>query len=492
MVGARGSAAPLITPARGASLEPLCDPISKENCPTRQIRARRSGPINVVSSNVPLAVTLPIRPTKTFDRRGQAAPKQTIEKESKLRILIYSIFYSPEPTGIGKVTGEMVDWLASRGHKFKIVVPPPYYPHWKVFKGHSNWRYVIEREDGVDIFRCPVWMPSKQSGLGRLLLQASFVLTSTPLMLWLAKTWHPEIVLTLMPPMGGLPTALAASSLSGAVSWMHVQDFEIDVAFSLGILKGQTWRRRAIKLERFLVAKFDRVSSITPRMVDALIKKGIPSDKCRLFSNWVDTEQIFPLARDSSYRAELDISPRQIVALYSGNLGEKQGLEILVDVAKLITAHTNIQIVICGDGVGREHLLQLANGINNIRFLPVQPKERLNDLLNLGDIHLLPQRFEVADLVMPSKLCGMLASGRPVVAGASEDTQIAREVLFCGIVVPPEDSVAMARALLELSSDPLRRKQLGVAARERSLDQWKKTNILTSFERELSAARPRP
>jgi len=175
-----------------------------------------------------------------------------------------------------------------------------------------------------------------------------------------------------------------------------------------------------------LLRRLDRVSAISDRMVERLAAKGVRPERCILFPNWVDTKAVFPLETPSPYRAELGIAEDQLVALYSGNMGEKQGLEMLLDVARRLSSEPRIRFVFCGEGAARQRLFDAGRHLPNVHWLPLQPAERLNDLLNMADIYLLPQRADAADLVMPSKLVGMLASGRPVIATAEPGTQVAQ------------------------------------------------------------------
>jgi colanic acid biosynthesis glycosyl transferase WcaI len=378
----------------------------------------------------------------------------------------------------------MAEWLAAQGHQVRAVVGVPFYPFWKVQEGYSGIGYSRETIRGVDILRCPLYVPSCQSGLKRLIQYATLAVTSTlPLWSW-ALFWQPEIIWTVMPPLAGMPSALVAARLADAASWLHIQDFEIDAAFELGLLKSPSLRRVFLRMERRLISSFDMVSTITPRMRDQLAAKKVMARAC-LFPNWVDLDAIYPLPDAHTLRDELGIPRTAFVALYSGNLGEKQGVDDLVAVARLLADRPGFRMVISGDGAGRARLASLASGLDNIHFLPLQPMEKFNLLLNMADVHVLPQRREVADLVMPSKLPGMLASGRPVVAGAAEGTQLATEVEGCGIIVPPGDPQAMAGAVRTLMDDSARRCLLGAHAADRAKAHWSKEAILVRFAEEL-------
>lgn len=396
-----------------------------------------------------------------------------------MRILVNSLNYSPELTGIGKYTGEMAEWLAEQGHEVRIVTAPPYYPAWQVSKGYSAGWYRREHMAGVNVWRCPLWVPGKPTGLTRILHLASFALSSFPLMLWYGLTWRPNIVFVVEPPLFCAPAAWIAARLGGAKAWLHVQDFEVDAAFDLGILRSRKLRVAVLAVERWLLRRFDTVSTISERMVDRLAGKGIDASKRVLFQNWVDTDAIRPLDSVEDFRQELDIPDGVFVLLYSGNMGEKQGIEVLIETAKLLSDRRDVLFVICGDGSSKLRLMEMAGGLENVKFLPLQPFDRLNELLNLADAHLLPQRADAEDLVMPSKLTAILASGRPVIATVREGTQIANVVKDCGVVVNPGDAHGMRDAIVVLVGDAEKRTRLGKAGRDFAMHNWNKDRVLS-------------
>jgi colanic acid biosynthesis glycosyl transferase WcaI len=241
-------------------------------------------------------------------------------------------------------------------------------------------------------------------------------------------------------------------------------------------------------VERTLFARFDRVSTISAKMIDRLVSKRVPRARTVEFRNWVDTSLIKPQDRVSSFRKELGLAPETIVALYSGSMALKQGLGTLVDAARLLESERpEIAMVFCGNGTTRDDLIRQSAGLRNVRFLDLQPQERLSELLSTADIHLLPQRTEVADLVLPSKLSAILASGRPVIAMAEPGTQLAAEVEGSGLSIPAGDPAALVAALVRLADDRALREQLGAAARLASQARWDMQTILTGVEESLLA-----
>jgi len=249
--------------------------------------------------------------------------------------LIYGLNYAPELTGIGKYTGEMSSWLAARGHEVRVVTAPPYYPAWSIREDYRGRLYRTEKIPGEPIvYRTPLYVPAKPTGLKRMAHLFSFMLGSLPVMLR-QIFWKPEILFTVEPTFFGAPLALLVAQATDAASWLHVQDFEVDAAFDLGLLpaKGPV-HALALGLEEFFTRSFTRVSSISHKMVERALGKGVPSDRTILFPNWVDVDTIRPqpLGASNSFRGELGLEEK-IVILYPGNMGAKQGLQLLAPLA---------------------------------------------------------------------------------------------------------------------------------------------------------------
>lgn len=401
-----------------------------------------------------------------------------------MRILICGINFTPELVGVGKYTGEMAAWLAERGHEMRVVTAPPYYPDWQAAEGYSAWRYRTEQVSGVAVWRCPVWLPEKPSGPKRIAHLLSFAISSLPVMLRHAL-WRPDVILTIEPPFFCAPAALFVGKLCGATTWLHVQDLEIDAAFELGLLSSGWLHRLVMTFERRVMGRFDRISTISGGMRQRLGQKGVAAGKCFLLPNWVDLEQIHPSPSPSPMRKELGISADQVVLLYSGNMGNKQGLEIVIAAARRLAGKTDLRFVLCGEGSARERLQKQAQGLANILWLPLQPLERLNDLLNLADIHLLPQKAGAGDLVMPSKLTGMLASGKPVIATAMPDSELGRVAAATGVLVEPENLDELVAAIARLMENREKMVKLGNEARVYAEQHLNKEKILARLEKEL-------
>ena len=405
-----------------------------------------------------------------------------------LRIVIQTPNFYPELAGIGKYSGELAQWLSTRGHKVYVVTAPPYYPEWRIKSGYRKFFWSRESFSGIQVWRCPLWVPRTPNGLKRVLHLASFAISSLPVLI-LHCFYRPHIILTIEPPLFTAPAALFLAGICRAKSIMHIQDYEIDAAFELGLLRGRHIKSFVLKIEKLLLSHFDLVSTISNSMMKKASIKGVKKSKIYFLPNWVRVSDYSTDEDVGKYRKLFNIPEFAIVALYSGNMGAKQGLEILGELA--IKCHHNnessipIHFIFCGDGVGKKALIKKCTGLSQVHFLELQPAEDFPKLLSSADIHLLPQRAGVADLVMPSKLTGMLASCRPVLACANPDTELAKALLNCGLFAAPEDFDGLYRAFNKLVREKTLRERLGCAGRDYASRHLDQNTVLLMFEAKL-------
>ncbi|WP_162875465.1 WcaI family glycosyltransferase [Sphingomonas crusticola] len=365
-------------------------------------------------------------------------------------VLITTPSYAPELTGVGRYTGELAVGLAVRGAATEVVCPPPHYPGWYVRPPYSASRYAAEWLDGVRVWRCPIFLRKKASGLVRLLTSLSFGLTASPVLVWRILSQRPDVVLCVEPTLATAPTALLAAWLVGARTVLHVQDLEVDAALAVGHIRlPKPLLRLAFGVERLLMRRFDQIVTISTKMQTAIERKGVPAERLVLVRNWVDVERIRPLGTPNGYREELGLQDR-FVCLYSGQIGRKQALHLVLDAAESLQDDARFAFVIAGDGPERESLQQRYGALPNVRFLPLQPETRLPEFLNLADCHMLPQDAGMSELVLPSKLGGMLASGKRILVTADPDSELAEFLQASATIVAPGSPSAIVEGLLSL------------------------------------------
>jgi colanic acid biosynthesis glycosyl transferase WcaI len=368
-----------------------------------------------------------------------------------MKILICGINYAPDLTGIGKYTGEMGSWLVKNGHSVDVITGMPYYPQWKVSSTYKKKWWHKEYVDGAKVYRCPLYVPRKVSSAKRILHEFSFVLSTLPI--WIKKLFSKkyDIVISVSPPfhLGVLP--LVYAKLRGTKIVTHIQDLQVDVAKELNMISSQRLLNTMFAMEKFILKGSSAVSTISKGLLKKIKEKGIGAANCLLFPNWVDETIIRPVTKEKSLRSEFGLSRADKVILYSGNLGEKQGLENIIEAAKSFREDTSVKFVIVGSGGGELKLKESVKeaGLTNILFHPLVSYEKLPALLAIADIHLVLQKKNAADLVMPSKLTSILAAGGCPLVTASEGSTLYKLIHKneMGIVVEPDDCQMLTQGI---------------------------------------------
>tara|TARA_Y100001935_G_scaffold54284_1_gene45410 strand:+ start:9388 stop:10599 length:1212 start_codon:yes stop_codon:yes gene_type:complete len=358
-----------------------------------------------------------------------------------MKILLYGINFSPELTGIGKYSGEMADWLSSRGNSIKVITAPPYYPEWKIHQNYKNF-FHKESKENIEVLRCPLYVPSKPNTIRRLVHLITFSLSSFLPVLF-SVFWKPDIIIQPVPTLFCSIQTIILSKICKSKSIIHIQDFEVDAMFSISSTKVKFLKDFAFWAESKILKNFDYVSTISNGMIEKAKNKGVPENKIIFLPNWTNIDHFKDVQKDEGVLNKLGIDANKKIVLYSGNMGEKQGLEVVIHVAKQMEANENIQFVLIGEGAAKENLKILKNSINaeNVKFLPLQPYKILPKILASCDCHLVIQKSAASDLVLPSKLVNILAVGGNSVITALRDTSLGKiftENENLGVLVEPE------------------------------------------------------
>ena len=401
-----------------------------------------------------------------------------------MKILVYGINYSPELTGIGKYTGEMVEWMARQGHDVRVITAPPYYPEWKVGEPYSAWRW--RREEGAaTVWRCPLYVPKTPTTLKRLIHLGSFALSSFfPLMA--QRRWKPDRIIGVVPTLFCTPGMRLLAKLSGARTVLHIQDYEVDAMLGLGMAgkaKGGRVARLASAFERSGLLNVDNVSTISRSMMNKAQEKGVPAERVIFFPNWSEVARFRDVtdADALQLRQQLSLPADKKIILYSGNIGEKQGLESVIDAADRLRDQPWL-FVIVGQGGGKARLEKMARerGLSNVIFHPLQSYDALPALLKLADCHLVIQKRGAADAVLPSKLTNILAVGGNAVITAERHTELGQLCDTCpgiAVCVEPES----VDALIDGIGQALLMPKSNTVAREYAERTLEKENVLSQF-----------
>lgn len=373
-----------------------------------------------------------------------------------MKIILYSLNYSPELTGIGKYNGEFVDWLAERNHSIDVITAPPYYPEWIIRKGYKAFFYKKEYAPNVNITRCPIYVPKKVNTIKRLIHLISFALSSSFVLF--SKCWaKPDIIILVQPTLFCAPITLLLSKLFKIKVIMHIQDFEIDAMLGLELVKSGRIFRWVKGIEIWLMGKFNIISSISFSMLDNVHAKKIPKERLLYFPNWSDTGFVTPDTNGQDLKESLGFSNEDKIVLYAGNIGEKQGLEIVLKAALNFKGVKNIKFLFVGTGAYVKELKNMAIQLKleNVIFKDLLPWELVPALLAFADIHLVIQKKGAADAVLPSKLTNILSAGGYAIVTADKNTELGRieekhPGIFCRI--EPENPSLLVLVIKELLS----------------------------------------
>jgi colanic acid biosynthesis glycosyl transferase WcaI len=375
------------------------------------------------------------------------------------RVLLIGYNFLPEPTGIGKYSGEMIQWLANQGYDCTVLSAYPYYPYWKVQEPYYKNRFWYLKETTnfdsggkITVYRCPMYVPAQPSGLKRMLLDVSFMGTAFIKLLGLLFHKKYDTVITVVPSFQFGLLGYFYKVFRNAKTVYHIQDMQIEAAQDLNMIKSKKIIDILYKVEQFIFKKTDVISSISESMVAKIEEKA--RKKVVLFPNWTDTTFFSPIADKSQLKIDFGFLPTDKIILYSGAIGEKQGLEAIILAAEIFKKEPHVKFLICGSGPYKEKLQNLADSkqLNNVVFFPLQPMETFNQFLNMADVHLVIQKAKASDLVMPSKLTTILAVGGLAIITANPDSGLYKLVhkYSMGVLVEAENQDALNKALQEI------------------------------------------
>jgi colanic acid biosynthesis glycosyl transferase WcaI len=402
-----------------------------------------------------------------------------------MRVIVWGINYAPEFTGIAPHSVALCEFLRGVGHEVEMVTSCAYYPTWQKEREDQGQLYRTDLVNGVPVHRCWHFVPAKVSALKRILHEGSFVFTSTLRALTLAK---PDVYVVVSPPLLLGVAAWFVGKMKSAPFVFHVQDMQPDAAVGLGMLKPNWFTRALYGLEAFAYRHAARVSGITQGMLRAFRSKGVPESKLVYFPNAIDLKSVEPDPARGDFRQRHGFTSHEFIAVYAGNLGVKQGLDVLLQTAPLLRDE-RVRLLICGDGAQREVLAARAREMKlpNVSMLPLQAGRDYRALLVDADLCFITQQAGAGNSFFPSKLLGLLAESKPVVTVAAPECELALSLAEgnFGVNVAPGRPQELADLLDALANDPQRLAEFGAAGR-RYVQQFDKGRVFRKFLEELS------
>lgn len=378
-----------------------------------------------------------------------------------MRIIVWGINYTPEVTGIAPFNRGLCDTLHGAGHRVRMVTSFAYYPKWKKNAEDSGRLYRTDVLAGVTVHRCWYYVPQRVTALKRIFHELTFAITST---LRVLVSERADVYVVVSPPLLLGPCAWLVTRIRRSRYVFHVQDLQPDAALGLGLLKPGRFTRALYRLEAWAYRGAGAVSGISAGMLAAFESKGVPAEKRWYFPNWIDgTTAAPPAGAAARFRANYGISSHALLAVYSGNIGNKQGLEVVVEAAKALgvkraeSESAAVEIVIIGDGAAKPALAAELerSGVSWVKLLPLLDTEEYLAALAAMDVGLITQAAGTGQYFFPSKLLSVLAAGRPVVTVADTSSELAVAVAAGGFGrnVLPGRGTELAMVLRELAAD---------------------------------------
>ena len=399
-------------------------------------------------------------------------------------ITLIGLNFYPESTAIGLYSTQLAQYLEAKGYTIDVITAFPYYPQWKIAEEYQDKSSYLKEELGnINLYRYKQYVPAQPTFSKRILHIISFTWGS----FWnLWKIKKCDIVISIVPFTSATFLGYVQKRRFNAKSWIHIQDFEFDAAFQSGLTstgehKGGFIYKLLMGLEKHLFSKADRVSTISHTMLKKLETKT--TSPTYFLPNWIDEKAINPaFAKAHPYL----LAPKFKI-LYSGNIGDKQDWEFFKRLISQLDFE-RFEIVIVGDGAMRSQLVEEIKDIHGIHWYPPVPYEALSDLLCSADVHILFQKAEVLDTVMPSKILGMMASAKPSIITGHPDSEVASTMQSSkgGFYSSQEDVATVLNQLDTLASNPEKAKEIGIGARDYVVTHFSKEEILSRFVAALS------
>lgn len=374
----------------------------------------------------------------------------------KARVGMISQWYDPE-RGAAAVPGVIARSLLRRGHEVDVVTGFPNYPGGAIYPGYSIRPYRRDFINGATVHRVPYYPSHDSSTLRRAVSYSSFAAGATAVACaTLSRT--DSVYVHSTPATVALP-AQVLKILRRKAFVVHIEDLWPQTVTSSGFMNVQRGVRVARVLDHYCDSVYRQAHSIavtSPGMADAIAKRGIDEKKIVFLPNWADEDAFRVMPRNQNLASSLGLR-EGFTVMYAGNLGEFQGLDSLLDAAILLQANSAVSFAFVGAGVREEALREKVRvrGLSNVVFVPPQPFDRMADVLALGDVQFVGLRdIPLFRITLPSKLQATLAAGRPIIGALAGDAAQVVSDAGAGVVVVPEDSRALAGAILSLAKAP--------------------------------------
>jgi colanic acid biosynthesis glycosyl transferase WcaI len=399
-----------------------------------------------------------------------------------MRILLPIIQFPPDVNPTGVLMAQLCEGLTACGHEVSVITAFPHYENFRIWQEYRGKLVQRGRHENIDVVRLYVYAPGKKSMVNRLLSYVSYNTFATLAGAISRHRW--DIILC---PNGSFFNGLSAwflGQLKSAPFIYNVQDVYPDVPIRAGQLHNPYAIAALRSMEQFMYKKAAHITVITPAMRANLLSKGVPASKITVIPNFVDTDFIRPLPKDNDFARAHGLYDKFVVT-YAGSLGYVYDLETLLDAAARLSSQKDMLFLVVGHGVAKSDLEKKARELklDNVRFMPFQPRESLPWLRASSDVQVSLYKNGAANDSFSSKIYEIMASGRPLLTSSEEGSGVARLVKTaeCGLCVRPRNSEQLADAILRLYRDSSLREEMGRHGRQYVEENYSKRAAVTSY-----------
>ncbi len=401
-----------------------------------------------------------------------------------MRILVLSLNYYPELVGCAKFTTDMVNWLSKESNKIIVITTNAFYPKWEAKRNDYN----KTTHKKITIVRCPIYIPKNPNGIKRSLHYLSFFISSLPVVFYYGFK-KMDVAFAMCPTILSAPNILIIAFIKKLLrmrkltTWIHFLDLEIEAAFQLKLFKNDFFKRFLFTFEKFILNKFDYISSISIYMNKKISQKINKRKNIYYLPIFIETKDFKITNKDkifNPYNQKFGKNNKKII-MYSGSINEKLSYETLVQTIKILDSKKDIIWIICGSGPIKPYLINKLKNNKNVNFYDFQPNENLPYWLDIADIHLIPQKLSSVKFCLPSKLLGILASGKPVIGIAPQNSELGNILDLYGVRLSDENPKTMADSLIKLIENKELRKKLGESSRKYIKNNHEKDKILNKL-----------
>lgn len=384
-----------------------------------------------------------------------------------MRILYLSQYFPPEAGATQTRAYEMASNFVRLGHQVTMLAEVPNHPSGIIPPEYRGKLYERADLDGIDVIR--VWVKASpiKNFRNRMLFYLTFMINATIAGLFMARG-HYDLVYATSPPLFVGGAALAISGLRRIPLVFEVRDLWPESAVALGEISNPRAISWSTRLEEACYRKARAVVVVTQGIRQRLVERGIPPEKLFWIPNGSNTD-LFQFRPESRQKIRLELGLEdKFVAIYAGIHGVAQGLECIVDAARMVQSRSDIHFLMIGDGPKKAEITSLANQYNlkNLTLLPEQPREHIVDYLSAADIALIPLRnLDLFKGALPSKMFDAWACQRPILLSVDGEARKVLELCGGGIFIPPEDPKELLNSLIKLKDSHQALQDMGAAGR---------------------------